>query len=118
MARGNRLLENERYAEAVTEFKETHRLWPSEAAPLVDLAQTYFRMGQNPEALNALKEALELQPGNPAALSILAVYSIQIGDKAGAASYYHQLEQHAGTVGPVAASLRQSYQNTFGEELP
>ena len=118
LARGNRLVGNQRYQEAIAEFKETHRLWPSEAAPLVDLAQTYFRLGQNEAALDSLREALECQPGNPAALAILVVYSIQVGDKGAAKAYFQQLQQHAGSVGTIASRLRQGYQNKFGELLP
>jgi Flp pilus assembly protein TadD len=117
LARGHRLLENQRYAEAVAEFKETHRLWPSEASPLIEMAQAYFSLGEENEAMAALHEALERQPGSPAALTILAVHAIDRGDRRGATDAYNQLQEHAGAVGPVLTRLQQSYQAKFGEPL-
>ncbi|HEY9153514.1 MAG TPA: tetratricopeptide repeat protein [Opitutaceae bacterium] len=118
LARGHRLLESQRYAEAIAEFKETHRLWPSEATPLIEMAQACFSLGEEHEAMSALYEALERQPGSPAALTILAVHAIDSGDRHAASTAYHQLEEHAGAVGPVLSRLQQSYQSKFGEPLP
>jgi len=117
LVRAHRLLESGRAAEAVAEFKETHRLWPSEASPLVELAQAYLQQGKNSEAQDALREALERQPGSPAALTALTVYYIQSADKDAAAATYRQLAQHAGAVEPVLSRLRQGYQDRFGEPL-
>ena len=117
LARGHRLLESQRYSEAVVEYKETHRLWPSEATPLVELAQAEFSLGDEKSALAALHEALERQPGSPAALTVLAVHAIEQGDRRAARDAFHQLQEHAGAVGPVLMRLQQSYQSKFGEPL-
>jgi tetratricopeptide (TPR) repeat protein len=60
--RGQAMLGQERYAEAVESLLEANRIYDSDAGVLSALGYCYFKIGRYPEALNVLKASLKLNP--------------------------------------------------------
>ncbi len=54
----------EKYAEALTEFQKALTLKPDLIAAYLQISELYEKINKKPEALEALKEALKLQPSN------------------------------------------------------
>ena len=65
-------LEENRLAEAADEFGRLVEMAPREAAGHANLGLTYLRMGRLEEAESALREALDLEPGDPDVHLIMA----------------------------------------------
>lgn len=107
-----------RLDEAIAEFRYGYQLRPSEATPLVDLATTYITAGRNDEAVATLNLALERQPDHPIALATLAFLAISNNDEAEARRRWEQIRRQPKTPAAVVSSLRETYQQRFGRQLP
>jgi tetratricopeptide (TPR) repeat protein len=102
---------------AIPEFREAYRLWPSESGPLAELATVYFKLNRRDEALAVLREALQKQPEQPMALAMLAFDSISTGDKEGALRWWGHIRRQPRTPPQAVDSIRQAFQQKFGEPL-
>ena len=107
-----------RLDEAIAEFRYGYQLRPSEATPLVDLATTYITAGRKDEAVATLNLALERQPDHPIALATLAFLAISNNDEAEARRRWEQIRRQPKTPAAVVSSLRETYQQRFGRQLP
>jgi tetratricopeptide (TPR) repeat protein len=112
------LRDSNRLDEAIAEFRYGYQLRPSEASPLVELATAYITAGRTDEAVAALNLALERQPDHPTALATLAFLAISNNDEAGALRRWEQIRRQPKTPAAIINSLRQSYQQQFGRNLP
>jgi Flp pilus assembly protein TadD len=111
-----RLSKAGRTDEAIDEFRESFRLNPSEADPLVQLAGVLISANRPDEALAALKEALERQPENPEALATLTFFYINSGNEAGALEWWGHVRRQPRTPPDMAVSLRQAFRQRFGRD--
>ncbi|MFZ5495654.1 MAG: tetratricopeptide repeat protein [Verrucomicrobiota bacterium] len=107
-----------RLAEAIAAFRLSHSLRPSEATPLVELANTAFAADRAEEGLAALREALARQPGHPMALVSLTFYHIVSGDEAGARRHWEEVRRQPRTPPAMADDLRRAFRRQFGRDLP
>lgn len=107
-----------RLTEAIAEFRLSHSLRPSEATPLVELANTAFAADRAAEGLAALREALARQPGHPLALVSLTFYHIVSGDEAAARRHWAEIRAQPKTPAAMVEDLRQAFRRQFGRELP
>jgi tetratricopeptide (TPR) repeat protein len=103
---------------SIPEFREAYRLWPSESGPLAELATVYFKLNRRDEALAALREALQKQPEQPMALAMFAFDCISTGDQEGALQWWGHIRHQPRTPPQAVDSIRQAYQQKFGEALP
>lgn len=118
LARARRLKAAGRAEEAIVAFGEAHRLQPSEAGPLIELAQVLFAGGRETEALAALRESLDRQPGNPVSLSTLMYYYINTNDEAAALQWWGQVRRQSRMPRSAVTALQQAFQRQFGHALP
>jgi tetratricopeptide (TPR) repeat protein len=107
-----------RREEAIAEFRTAHRLQPSEAGPLIELARVLFAVNQGGEAVAALQEALAKQPENPAALSALMFYYISAGDERRALHWWDHVRRQSRTPPHIVNTLTQTFQQQFGHAPP
>jgi len=69
--RGQALMGQEKYEEAVNEFVSANKLYNSDIAVLNGLGRCYFRLGRKAEALEALKASLSLDPKQDAVKKLI-----------------------------------------------
>src|SRR5690606_24155887 len=101
LERARALVAARRWLEAVAEFDVSVRLRPTEAVPLVEMADACFAAGLPEQGLAALHESLARQPGNPQALSSLLFYHIVTGNESEALSLSPEVRNHPRTPAPV-----------------
>jgi tetratricopeptide (TPR) repeat protein len=118
LERAHRLNQAGDLEDAIPEYREAYRLWPSEGGPLVELATVYFNLNRRDDALAALREALQKQPEQPLALAMLTFDSISRGDKESALQWWEHVRHQPRTPAQAVDSVRQAYQQKFGEALP
>ncbi len=107
-----------RLPEAIEEFRVSHNLRPSEATPLVELANTYLSLDRATEGLAALHEALARQPGHPHALVSLTFYHILTGDEATALRHWEEIRRQPRTPETMIQDLRRAFRRQFNRDLP
>lgn len=71
------LLKQDRLYDAAEEFEWARKLLPGHPEPRVNLAIALERGGKHGEALDAARTALEVRPGNLAAIKTIAVIQIR-----------------------------------------
>lgn len=71
------LLKQDRLYDAAEEFEWARKLLPGHPEPRVNLAIALERGGKHNEALDAARAALEVRPGNLAAIKTIAVIQIR-----------------------------------------
>jgi len=69
--RGQALMGQEKYEEAVSEFVSANKLYNSDIQVLNGLGRCYFRLGRKAEALEALKASLSLDPKQDAVKKLI-----------------------------------------------
>jgi tetratricopeptide (TPR) repeat protein len=118
LAKAQQLAASQRLPEAIAEFRISAVLNPSDAAPLVEMADLCFATSQFEEGLAALHRALERQPGNPLALTSLTFYHITTANEAGALRHWQEVRRQPRTPTVMVENLRQAYRRQFNRELP
>jgi tetratricopeptide (TPR) repeat protein len=118
LARAQAWAAAERVPEAIAEFRLSAALNPNDAAPLVEMADLCFATGQGEAGLQALRHALQRQPGNPLALTSLTFYFIVTGDERSALSHWEEVRNQPRTPPFLLERLRQAYRGQFGRDLP
>jgi len=98
------LIREEQYAEALDAADRLVERWPSSAVPHNLKAGAFIAMGDQPGAREALQDALEAEPGDPAASANLGQVLALGGDRAAARRIYRESLQH--NPGHPAISLR------------
>jgi tetratricopeptide (TPR) repeat protein len=106
-----------RQVEAIAEFRESYRLRPSEASPLVELAGALFTINQTDEALAVLHEGLSKQPEHPMILATLALYAISASDETGARAWWSHVRRQPRMPPQVVNTIKQAFQQQFGRSL-
>lgn len=71
------LLKQDRLYDAAEEFEWARKLLPGHPEPRVNLAIALERGGKHTDALDAAKTALEVRPGNLAAIKTIAVIQVR-----------------------------------------
>ena len=76
---------------AERDLKEAMSLQPDSANIVLNYANLLWRTNRRPEALKMYTHALDLDPGNGAALSSLGYLSRELGDRKAAEAYFNKL---------------------------
>lgn len=118
LLRAQQLAAGGRIPQAIAEFRISAALNPSDAAPLVEMADLCFATNRIEEGLDALHRALERQPGNPMALTSLTFYHIVTDDETGALRHWQEVRLQPRTPTVMLEKLRQAYRQQFNRDLP
>jgi len=96
-ARGNLAFARKRFGDALTFFREAHRLDPGDrnavsgmVASLANVGVEMFGQGRTEEARKSFQEALELDPQSVPALRNMGIIELEKGDPAVSAQYLEQ----------------------------
>ena len=114
LERGRRLGAAGLYPEAIREFQRTIQLRPQEADGYVQLAEVYFALDRVDEGVAELKKSLQVEPGNPVALTTLAFYAINIGDETAAREEMRLVRLQPRIAPETATKLAEAYRQKFG----
>lgn len=82
LRQGSALMNEGRYADAVTAFESAAQAQPASAGPHIQQALCYLALDQPEPASAQLEKALELEPANPAPQVFLALAQSDLGDQA------------------------------------
>ena len=102
------------HSEAIREFQLTIRLRPQEVDGYVELASIYFSLDRVAEGIAELKKSLQVEPGNPVALTTLAFYAINVGDEIAARDWMRRIRQQPRIASETASQLVAAFQQKFG----
>lgn len=114
LERGHRLAAAKRHDEAIAAYRESFRLRPDEAAPLLSIATILFDQGRDAEAVAELRRALEAEPFFPPALSILAFHAITVGNRTEALEWLEQIELQPRVTRSDRERLTAAFREKFG----
>ncbi len=114
LERGRRLAAAGLYPEAIREFQLTVQLRPQEADGYIELAQIYFGLERIDEGVAELKKSLQVEPGNPVALTTLAFFAINIGDEAAAREKMRLIRLQPRIAAETTAKLAEAFRQKFG----
>jgi tetratricopeptide (TPR) repeat protein len=81
---GNFHMERQSFREAIAEFTTAHRFQPQSLPPLANRALAYAAIGENDQAEASLRQALAIDPGNPAVNLNLGMLLAELGRRADA----------------------------------
>ena len=81
VARGKTFIEEERFREAIIEFKSALQIDPNDSDTHYDLAQAYFQAGKPREGFWELRETVRLDPANHQAVLEFSQLAILAGEK-------------------------------------
>ena len=110
----NRLAAAGRHEEAIAGYRESFRLRPDEAAPLLSIARIYIEQGRNEDAMAELRRAVEAEPDFPPALSTLALYAIETGNRAEAEKWLARIELQPRVSRAERDRLSSAFREKFG----
>lgn len=114
LERGRRMAAAGQHETAVAEFRETLRLRPDEADPLIEIAQIRLRQNRTEEAIGELRRALLVEPEHPLALTTLALYAIRVGDEPAARDWLRRARIQVRVGRDMWQRLAEQYQQRFG----
>jgi tetratricopeptide (TPR) repeat protein len=105
-----------RLEDALNEFMISARLRPNEPDAYIEMGNTYIQLNRLAEGVAQLHAALEAEPENPTALSILAFHAITIGDEGEARRWLTKVENQPRVSKDAAAELARSFRGQFGHD--
>lgn len=103
-----------RIDEAIAQFRESFRLRPEEADPLIEIAQLEFQRERFEPAVAELRRALEVSPGHPVALPTLALHAIATGDERAARQWLRHCADQVRIPREQLARLQTQFAGQFG----
>jgi tetratricopeptide (TPR) repeat protein len=90
LERGRRLERAGDLIRAAADFEEARRLRPEQSDAYVELALIRFQTGKLEEGIAEIRGALSVDPGQPAALILMAHYAVDTKDEAAAKEWIHR----------------------------
>jgi tetratricopeptide (TPR) repeat protein len=104
-------------SEAIAEFRESIRLRPNEADAYIELANLLINLDRIDEAVHLLERSLEVEPGNPMAISTLAFHAITTGDESSAVRWMTRVRNQPRVAREQVQQLRSAFEQQFGHPL-
>ncbi len=99
---------------AINEYRNSIRLRPNEPDAYVELGNTYIEAGNDSEGIQQMRAALETDPGEPLALSILAFHAITTGGEVEARQWLARVARQPRVPHEQVARLLEAYRQAFG----
>lgn len=109
----NSFYAQKKYQRAISFFRKSIRFRPNEALAYIGLARIYFVTGEVDKGIRSMEDALNAEPGYPLALTTLAKYAIETGNKSKAEEYLAKIRLQPKVNAEDAAKLAASFQETF-----
>lgn len=111
---GLKLIQNERYHEALTSFRLALRQSPDDPEILQQMAVVYTRIGMPEESMRFYRRAIEADPGAAAAHYGLAFLLLHSGDTAGARRHLEAFLEDPPDEGDAAAHIAHARRTLAG----
>ncbi len=102
---------------AIAEFETSIRLRPNEPEAYVELGNLYVELGREDAGVRQIQLAIEADPGDPAALGILAFHAISTGRETEARLWLNRVVRQPRVPREQLTVLLQAYQQAFGHPL-
>ena len=102
--------------EAINEYRISARLRPNEPDAFLEMGNTYIAMQREADGIAQFEAALQAEPGNPAALSILTFNAITQGKKDEADRWMEKIENQPRITRETRGALTRAYMDRFGRE--
>lgn len=100
--------------EAINEYMISARLRPNEPEAFLELGNTYISLDRTAEGIAHIRAALDAEPENPIALSILAFHAITQSDEKEAKQWMKRVTNQPRVKHETVAALTRAYQEKFG----
>ncbi|MBI4626147.1 MAG: tetratricopeptide repeat protein [Verrucomicrobia bacterium] len=114
LMRARQLRQTGRAAEAIGAYRTAIRHRANEAEAYVELATLLIGLDRTAEALALVQQALDVEPGEPVALGIMAFSAISAGDEAGARRWLQQVFNQPRVPREQLEQLLAAYRGQFG----
>lgn len=116
LMRARNLRKAGRLAEAVNEYMIAARLRSNEPDAYLELGNTLIGMGREAEGIAQIRAALQAEPGNPTALSILTFQAITQGGEDEAGRWMTKVRNQPRVKNEMATALMRAYREKFGRD--
>jgi predicted Zn-dependent protease len=116
LMRARNLRKAGRPEEAINEYMISARLRPNEPDAYLELGNTYIGMGREAEGIDQIQAALEAEPENPTALSILAFQAITRASEDEARRWMTRVANQPRVKSEMMTGLLRAYRERFGRE--
>jgi tetratricopeptide (TPR) repeat protein len=115
LMRARKLRDAKQAGPAISEYQTSIRLRPNEPEAYVELGNLYIELGQDDEGIRQMQLALEADPGDPAALGMMAFRTISTGRAADARRWLNRVALQPRVPREQVTVLFQAYQQAFGQ---
>ena len=102
--------------EAINEFLISIRLRPNEPDAYIELGDVYIEQGRVDEGMEQMRAALETDPANPVALSVMAFNAISTGNNPEARKWLERVADQPRIERARVDQLVQAYRQQFGHD--
>lgn len=108
-----RLLEEERYDNAIKNLKKSIALRPNEALAYLELSRVYFLLNRVDDAILQMEKALDVEAGNLTAMTTLCFHYISSENKDKAEYWLKEVQKHPRIDPPTLSRLKKLYADKF-----
>lgn len=112
--RGRRRASEGRYDEAIADLETAVRLRVQDPDACLELARLLIKLGRTSDGVARFREALEIEPGNPLALTTIALHAISLGDESEALRCIHMIRIQPRVDGEDARQIEAAFVRNFG----
>lgn len=116
LMRARKLKAEGRVDEAINEFMISIRYRPNEPDAYIELGNTYISLGYEEKGVEQMRLALETDPANPAALTIVTFHAIQTGDESAANEWLARVADQPRVSRDYSSNLLEAYRKKFGHD--
>jgi tetratricopeptide (TPR) repeat protein len=103
-----------RAEEAINEYMISARLRPNEPDAYLEMGNTYIGLGREEEGIAQIRAALEAEPENPTALSILTFQAITRSGEDESRRWMTRVANQPRVKNETLAALARAYREKFG----
>ncbi len=101
------------FLEAIESYRRAIALHTEEPDPFIELALCYLELFQEEKAIQSANQALETDPGNPDAISLLTRIYINLNDRENAARWLKAMETGARVPPEYTREMTRIYREVF-----
>jgi tetratricopeptide (TPR) repeat protein len=117
LMRARNLRKAGRAEEAINEYLISARLRPNEPEAYLELGNTYIGLSREEEGIAQIRAALQAEPENPTALSILAYHAITRADESEAREWMGRVANQPRVTPETVSALTRAYRQRFGRDF-
>lgn len=106
--------QDKQWNEAIPFLEKSIRLRPNEAEAYIELAQCYFNQDRAERGIREIRNALNVEPANPTALSTICYYTILQGDEKASRLYMRKIYLQPRITQNQVSELEKAFAKSFG----